>query len=352
VTAVDLANGLDVGREAVFSTPADVPHWSENLLFAMYDAANDVGLWLHLGTIPNRWHLWEDRILVTLPGEAGVLTSRSYRKTPPNERPAGANLSFNCREPYSRWHVTAEAMAVRTAHAQMRSGLVQDGPKDHVGLDLDVTCRTPVWDMHAMTQHGNGRGSMQSQSWATEHYEQLYTVTGSVSLPTGAIEFNGTGWRDHSRGPRGGETGAPWGGHVILGAYFPRTDRGVGLCRYYHPYGGVTLEGAYVSQAGVMNPAVVLDASRITELRKDGESLRFGLQSPGAGETWLDATTTTSIWTMLKRSVHYYGIDPTGELGSVYVVNFATVEWDGEPGSLYVERSAAPGVRLTTPGQD
>jgi hypothetical protein len=348
VTAVDLANGLDVGREAVFSAPPDIPFWSENLLFAMYDAANDVGLWLHLGTIPNRWHLWEDRILVTLPGDAGVLASRSFRKTPPSERPAAANLQFTCREPYRRWHVTAETMAVRTSYAQMCSGLVRDGPKDHVSLDLDVICRTPVWDMHAMTRHSGGRGSMRDQSWASEHYEQLYTVTGSVSLPTGDVEFDGAGWRDHSRGPRGGETGAPWGGHVIMGAYFPDGDRGVGLCRYYHPDGDVTLEGAYVSHAGVLHPAVALDAPKLTSLQEGGESLRFGLQSPGVGETWLEAATTSSLWTMLKRSVHYFGIDPTGELGSVYVVNFATVEWDGEPAILYVERSAAPGVQITS----
>jgi hypothetical protein len=44
---------------------------------------------------------------------------------------------------------------------------------------------------------------------------------------------------------------------------------------------------------------------------------------------------------MLKRSTHYYGVDPTAGLGSIYVLNFARVEWDGEVGELYVERSEA-----------
>jgi hypothetical protein len=60
------------------------------------------------------------------------------------------------------------------------------------------------------------------------------------------------------------------------------------------------------------------------------------------GDVELEAQTTTSLWTMLKRSTHYYGIDPTGRLGSVYVLNFAELDWDGEPGHLYVERSNAP----------
>jgi hypothetical protein len=341
VTDVDLGSGLEPAKEYVLAQEPDVPHWAENLLFAMYDPTNDVGLWLHLGTIPNRWHLWEDRVLITLPGDAGVLTSRSYHQTPPERRPGAGNLYFECLEPFRRWRVSAEALGIRTSYDEMQTQLVRDGPKDHFQIELDITCRTPVWDLHAAAQQSTGRGSMRDQSWASEHYEQLYTAVGHVSLPTGDIAFEGTGWRDHSRGPRGGGTGAPWGGHVIMGAYFPGSDRGIGLCRYYAPGGGVTLEGAYVSQRGVMHHAEVVDATRLDELRKDGEVLRFAARSD-LGDVELEAQTTTSLWTMLKRSTHYYGIDPTGRLGSVYVLNFAELDWDGEPGHLYVERSNAP----------
>jgi hypothetical protein len=341
VTRVDLANGLDPVKEYVRTEQPDVPHWSENLLFAIYDGANDVGLWLHLGTVPNRWQLWEDRVLITLPDDGGVLTSRSYHRTPPERRPGAANLYAECIEPFRRWRVVAEGLAVRTPYEVMRTQLVADGPKDYYSLALEITCRTPVWDLHAAAQQSTGRGSMREQSWASEHYEQLYTATGRMSLPTGDITFDGTGWRDHSRGPRGAGTGAPWGGHVIMGAYFPGSDRGVGLCRYYAPKGGVTLEGAYVAEQGVMHHAEVVDASRLGALRKDGEPLQFALRSEH-GHVRLEATTRTSLWTMLKRSTHYYGVDPTSSLGSVYVLNFAQLEWDGEPGYLYVERSEAP----------
>lgn len=90
-----------------------------------------------------------------------------------------------------------------------------------------------------------------------------------------------------------------------------------------------------------MHSAQVLDASRLGELVKAGEPLSFGVRSD-LGEVRIKAETTTSMWTMLKRSVHYYGIDPTGSLGSAYVLNFARFELDGEPGHLYVERSEAP----------
>ena len=33
----------------------DIPNWSENLLFAVYDPDADVTMWLHLGTVPGKW---------------------------------------------------------------------------------------------------------------------------------------------------------------------------------------------------------------------------------------------------------------------------------------------------------
>jgi hypothetical protein len=315
-----------------------VERWAENLLFALYDPGHDVGLWLHLGTMPTNWELWEDRALVALPAGAGALTQRSYFRTPPEQRPAAANLAFECVEPYGRWRITFDGVGVLTPYETMRRQLVTDGPREPFTIDLDVECTTPVWDLHAAAAHETGKGSMQAQSWAREHYEQLYRATGTVTLPTGSVAFEGTGWRDHSRGPRGADNSATWGGHVIMGAYLPGSGRAVGLCRYYHPQGGVTLEAGYVVVDQTLHHAQVLDASRLTELRKAGEELRFGLQSD-LGELRIDAVTTTSLFTMLRRSVHYYGIDPTGEFGMVYVLNWARFDWDGEEAYLYVERA-------------
>jgi hypothetical protein len=38
----------------------DVPMWSEKLLFAVWDSDPDVAMWLHLGTVPGKWTMWED----------------------------------------------------------------------------------------------------------------------------------------------------------------------------------------------------------------------------------------------------------------------------------------------------
>jgi len=44
--------------------------------------------------------------LVALPDDEGVLSMWAYHRTDPARRPAGANLRFECLEPFRRWHVT------------------------------------------------------------------------------------------------------------------------------------------------------------------------------------------------------------------------------------------------------
>ncbi|EUA51301.1 hypothetical protein I552_2242 [Mycobacterium xenopi 3993] len=73
---------------------------------------------------------------------------------------------------------------------------------------------------------------MAEQSWAREHYEQLTKVTGQLAIDSVTTEFDGYGWRDHSRGARDASTLTTWGGHVITGAVMP-SGRAFGMCRYW-----------------------------------------------------------------------------------------------------------------------
>jgi hypothetical protein len=335
MAAVDLSSGLPLEAEQVLEQPPDVPFWSENLLFALYDPGNDIGMWLHLGTVPTDWATWEDRVLVSLPPDQGVLTMWAYHRTAPARWPAGANLAFTCVEPFRRWRVSFHGWCLRTPYAEMRTGVVHDGEKVPLGIDLGIDCVTPVWDAHMAAGQATGRGSMDSQGWATEHYEQLYLVTGTVLLPSGEVAFRGSGWRDHSRGPRGGGTGAPWGGHVILGCVLD-SGRAFGLSRYWSPDGTVTLEGGYVVLDGRLQHAEVVDVPRLSGLRHSGETIPVGLRWPG-GELRLAATTTTGMWATMGPGLPY-GVQPSWA-GPVYALNFAACEWAGERGHLYLERS-------------
>jgi hypothetical protein len=335
--SVDFSSGLPAERESIRAMVPNVPFWSENLLFAIYDPASDVGLWLHLGTVPNDWGMWHEMCYAFLPGDDGVLSMWSFHRTPPERRPGGANTAFRCVEPFRRWHVEFDGFGLHTSNADMSSGLARVGTNRRLVVDLDVESVVPVWDAHSSATSDAGKGSMHDQGWAKEHYEQLYRARGTVELGADEIAFDGYGWRDHSQGPRGGGGGAPWGGHVIMGTYYPESGRAWGLSRYWTPDGTISLEGGYVvDHDRVLHHAGVTDAPRLRELTMSGEELPIGLRWPGGA---LDTTVTTrrSLWLSMMKGLAV-GKDLDGP-GLMYVLNHGPSLWDGEVGHAYSERS-------------
>jgi hypothetical protein len=347
----DLSAGLSAASESVLMSPPDIAEWAENLLFSLYDPNSDVGLWMHYGTVPSDWNLVEDWVLVFLPGDQGVLSMKSYARTPAEERPAGANLRFTCIEPFRRWRVQFDGFGLHSSLDEMKQGRVREGKRQRFKVDLDVQCITPVWDAHTASASRSGKGSMEDgQSWATEHYEQLYSATGSVHLESGEVAFDGTGWRDHSRGPRGAELFSSFGGHVIAGCVFPESGRAWGASRYWTPDGTINLEGGYlVDGKGVLEHVEVVEAPRLKELQMSGEPLEMVLRG-SAGDSRFQFTTRRSLWmTMMEGSA--VGADLSGP-GMIYALNFGPCEWDGESGYVYIERSdrlnAWPELRAAT----
>src|SRR5262249_35159013 len=125
VMTVDLSSGLPDERDFIVRECPDIPMWSENLLFALYDPDADLAMWLHLGTVPGNWTMWEDRVLVMLPGHGGALSLRAYHHTAPERRPAGPGLEFRQREPWRRWHVRFDGYGL---HAPEPASLAGGGP--------------------------------------------------------------------------------------------------------------------------------------------------------------------------------------------------------------------------------
>src|ERR1700710_1126819 len=102
----------------VAEKPAE-PFWSGDLLFALYDPKADLGFWLHLGSRPTEWAMWEDRVFICLPDDQGVLSMWGNYYTEPAKKPAGANLVFKCVEPFKRWKVTFDGFAHHNSNEEM-----------------------------------------------------------------------------------------------------------------------------------------------------------------------------------------------------------------------------------------
>jgi len=331
-----MSSGLPDERDGIVAECPDVEMWSENLLFALYDPTADVAMWLHLGTVPGNWTMWEDRVLVMLPGREGALSLRAYHRTAPERRPAGPGLEFRQLQPWRRWTARFDGFGLYTPEAEMLAGVARDGPGRRFATDLSIECLTPAWDARTAAALQSGAGDMESQQWASEHYEQLVRATGTVTLAEGTLGFNGYGWRDPSRGPRHHSTLANWGGHVILGCVYPESGRAWGLSRYYDADGMVTLEGGYVFADGRFEHARVIEAPRLVELTYEGEVLRTALERP-SGVLDLRLECDRTLWTSMLRSLAV-GRDLDGP-GLMYVLNHGRCDWDGETGFFYMERS-------------
>lgn len=323
-------------EEVVTAMPPE-PFWSENMLFTPYDPATGIGMWLHLGTVPNEWEMWEDRVILTLPGDEGVLSMWAYHRTPSEQRPGGSNLFFRCIEPFRRWTVRFDGFAQHVSNAGMAQGLERSvGRRRRLLIELDIDHVTPAWNVAAAAHGARGRGAMESQGWAKEHYEQLYRATGRVRVDDTDYRYDGIGWRDHSRGPRGGGGGAPWGGHSTSGSVWP-SGRAVIFTRLWSTDGAITLEGAQITEAdGTSYEAEVIEAPRLTDLVLRGERVEARLRSP-RGDHQLAMTCETSMYLSMQNQIAV-GVDLSGP-GLMYVINFGAVEWDGETGHFYLERS-------------
>jgi hypothetical protein len=334
--ASELSSGLDDSLEqALKEGPSDKWRFAENFLFAAFDPESGIGLWTHLGTWPDDFGLWEDQLLCSLPGDEGVLTSFSYHRTAPDQRPAGSNLVYRCVEPFRRWKVTFDGVVVRSSYDEMRAGLLADGPKERLSIELDIECVTPAWDP-AGAGH-SAAAAMSDQSWASQHYQQSLRATGRVQLEDRTVEFRGSGTRDHSRGQRGHAT-EHFGGHTMIGAAFP-SGRAFGLMRMWDPRGGVNLDVGYVVEDGVLQPAEVVEAPRLgAGLQLRDEKLSIVLRTP-QGEHELHGTTAaTTVATALPRLGMAFGASTQGDL-TVFAQTFARWEWDGETAYGLTERS-------------
>ena len=330
------APGLPPQSESVLEQAPSEPFWCENLLFALYDPGCDVGFWLHLGTVPNDWTMWEERVLLLLPQGEGFLSMWSFHRTAPQRRPAASSLEVRCLEPFRRWRVVFDGYAVHTTEEQMIAGASPPGERRRLVVDLDVECVGGAWDAAVAASGSRGSGSLDSQGWAKEHYEQLFRASGRVTVGSDEHDFEGAGWRDHSRGPRGGDTGAAWGGHVIMGGLCA-SGRGFILSRYWTPEGLVTLEGGgVVDGGGRLRYARVESAPRLTEFVRAGESLPVGL-SWDTGHLDLECVTRRSMWTPMRKK-YAAAVDMTGT-GLNYALNFSRCVWEGEEGWVYSERS-------------
>lgn len=105
----------------------------------------------------------------------------AYHRPPAEERPAGANLTFRFIEPFRRWSVSLDGLVTPFTDAEMCSGRIRDGAKELAHIELAPTMQAPVWGAHQSASSSRDGGSIAVQTWASSHYQQLYTAEGQIT---------------------------------------------------------------------------------------------------------------------------------------------------------------------------
>lgn len=299
----------------------DVPLWSENYAFVAYAPAAEAGLFVHLGRAPYNPDLWRGTAVALLPhGE--LVISKTLGVSADPRAPATAALSATCDRPLERWRLRHDGPAIRTSRAAASDRLVAGGDIDGLRFDVSFEALHPLWDLTDW---------MREQQWGHAHIEQAGLVRGVVAAGGAEHAFDGTGFRDHTLGPRNfGNLNRTCWAH----AEFP-SGRVFCALRIWSPGDDVVLNRGFVFDGSRMQDATPGELPTIHT--PDGAPHTVEVELAGARIT---GEVLHSIPFMLDEPNDLVlGTDPARRSTKVIVEAPCRFEWDGEIGYGWLERS-------------
>lgn len=325
----------------------DMPYWVENYLTYAFSPSNSVGVYLHFRHVPGqpgKPDLWDELLQIALPGDR-YLTSRAFgpghiSRDPGREgvgRFGVCGLSYECHEPFARWTKRFVGGARLISGDELRAGPVVDGPHVPVELELNIA----GWG----TPFDYGTSSLE-QAWGKAHYEQHHLVTGHLLVAGEHYDLDGTGLRDHSWGPR---EFARMGRTTWIHASFPDSGRAFALCYVAEspPHVPEQLLWTVVhegSDGAVVIPVEASGVPEATKLVHVDDDAEFQLRMPDGRISTVRTRLVAPLRMHLMRgseighgTPHPGGPHPHAT--HHYCPTFVTVDWDGERGHGYNERS-------------
>jgi hypothetical protein len=319
----------------------DMDRWVENYLSYIWSPQSQVGVWLHLAHVPGDGDLptlWDEVISIALPGDR-TLFARGFSEGSVEHGDGDgrgqvriSGLSFRCNEPFVSWTKKFRGAARLVSGDELRAGPITDGVYVPVSLDLECTMISPPFDY--------GSGDL-DQSFAKAHYDQQQRATGRLVLPGESYELEGSGLRDHSWGPRDWTKMAAT---TWIHGQFPESGRTFMIVYVgTHPDYPTSFCLAAVSDGESVQYATaegVPEATNLLEAQRDAEFaivMKDGTSVPGRAKVLAPMRMTLIGDTQFAGGTSHRDGDPYPSHD--YVPAFAEIEWDGEVGLGYIERT-------------
>ena len=304
--------------------PIDVPLWSENFVFEIACPKQDIAMFFHLSRQSFDFSVWRETAVIQLPGNR-VASIKGYGRGAHTNGAGSAQLRFTCIESFSHWRISLSGAARITARSELAStsaGPVRDGLYAPMSIEIDSVSDTPPWDIG---------GAIATHSWGKAHYQQAVSVQGVITLDGDALEFEGLGMRDHTRGPRDFGQLGPW---LWMSGGAPGGKRFIVLA----------MDPAFGSQQPPVRLAVVGDRRSLEPVtvealdafdRIDGRLAVTLRDQAGSRSQIVGTRGDISLLTPMAPNQLLIGPEPTANMySSASTARFA---WDGEPCFGYVE---------------
>jgi hypothetical protein len=298
----------------------DVPLWSENYAFVGYAPDPGIGLFVHIGRAPHNPDLWRGTTVVMEP-DGGLLVSKSLGLRD-EHGPGNTILAGECLEPFKRWTVRHAGRAQRSTRALAAHGLITGGRTASLEYSVTFDDLHPVWDLTDW---------MREQAWGHAHVEQGGTLRGTITIDGRTTAFDGTGFRDHTLGPR---NFASLNRTCWAHAEFP-SGRVFCALRIWSPDDQVVLNQGFTWTAGEM--ALLEPGAMPTITSSDGAPHSFAVE---LGDTEITGEVLHSMAFMLDEPNDLLlGTDLSRPTTKVIVEAPCRYAWDGEHGYGWLERS-------------
>ncbi|WP_156767157.1 hypothetical protein [Mycobacterium sp. E796] len=327
--------GLPPEADFCLLEPDDVPMFSENFWFVGYDHDSGVGHYLHLGADSTNFAVWIEQIVLAV-GSEQLYFHWGYGGERSPDKVAGPRMLLHNIEPFHKWHLSYDGPAAPVTLSALKSGLVsrQSTETEHIVVDLDVVTVAPVF----LAAAGGERAEPYEGQAFSSHYEQMYRLSGTVTINGHQHSVNGFGLRDHSRGPRD-LTG--WGTHALIGGAFP-SGRAFGLFVVIGRDGTIRLEEGYLYEDGKYRRAVRTEHTPLTDIdATPGEPLIVRLHMEEGDVVEIHGESVSAFILTFKGAADGDpGIDRLETDGTVLVEAFPRFRWNDEIGGGIYERTA------------
>jgi hypothetical protein len=314
--------------------------YSENLILMGYDQASGHAFywhWSRMHTDPNRW---EGLVVIYRP-DGEILCRREFGAHGNNlDVASSGNCSFTVEEPLQRWHATFSGHATKTTTDIAARGLVPDGPT--VSLEVDL-----VFD--AVFDTFSAGAAMDNQDWGDGHLEQGGRVSGDIVVDGAeAIHVDCLAFRDHTWGRRNYLT---LDRHAWCYGFFP-SGRVFLVLEAWHDsdHGPEHARFGFIVEDGKMLPAAPTKTPGLDDPNGAPRAFTVELDSE-LGPMSIDVTMKHAMSFHLAHPLEMpLGTSWTDESNTINVEGPTVVQWNGERGTGWIERTNRAG-RLTRPRQ-